>query len=63
MSRSQDIICGGYGKKIENVSHNMSCTMFTNRSISEEDSYHWEGFGKIGCQSNNRLGFDYKTFV
>ena len=36
--RSHDIIRGGYGKKIEKVSHNMSCTMFTNRSISEEES-------------------------
>ena len=38
LSRSHDIIRGGNGKKIENVSHNMSCTMFTNQNISEEES-------------------------
>ena len=34
-------------KKIEKVSDNMSCMMFTKQSISEEELYYWEGFGKI----------------
>ena len=38
LSRSHDIIRGGYGQKIEKVSHNMSYMMFTNRSIQEEES-------------------------
>ena len=63
LSRSHDTIRGGYGKKIEEVSHNMSCTMFTNRSISEEESYHWEGFGKIGCQSNDRIRVWLQNFL
>lgn len=32
-----DLICGGFAKKIENVSHTLSCTLFTKRDISEED--------------------------
>ena len=38
LSTSHDIIHGGYGKKIEKVSHNMSCMMFPKQSISEEES-------------------------
>ena len=63
LSTSHDIIRGGYGKKIEKVSHNMSCMMFTNQSILEEESYHWEGFGKIWSQRDDQIGVLLQNFL
>ena len=49
--------------KIEHVSHNLSCMMFTSQSILEEESYHWEGFGKIWSQRDDQIGVWLQNFL
>ena len=49
-------------RKIEKVSHNLSRTMFTNRSISEEESSVENDSVRFGVKVTVELGFDFKTF-
>ena len=62
MSRSHDIIRGGYGKKIEKVSHNMSCTMFINRVSQKKNCSVKKDSVKFGVKVTIELRFDFKTF-
>ena len=49
--------------KKEIISNNLSCTMFTSQSILEEESYRWEGFGKIWCESDDRIRVWLQNFL
>ena len=62
MSRSHDIIRGGYGKKIEKVLDNMSCMMFTNQVSHKKNHSVEKDSVRFGVKATIELGFDFKTF-